>query len=105
MTVFAVDGSPIGSGFSPEIDGLTAGEERDLVITLSSMRFAPGSYFCGVSIGRGNHRTALVDYDSVADTLFFEVGPEETSSGAMAAWPHGWGSILFPDLTIEPILN
>src|SRR6185437_13864556 len=58
MTVFAVDGSPIGNSFSPEIEGLEAGEERDLLITLASARFAPGAYYCGVSIGRGNHRTS-----------------------------------------------
>ena len=91
MTVFAVDGSPIGNSFSPEIDGLKAGEERDLLVTLPSVRLAPGAYSCGVSIGRGNNRTAITDYDIVMDTLFFEVGPEETSAGGMAVWYRSYG--------------
>jgi homopolymeric O-antigen transport system ATP-binding protein len=45
MTVFRRDGSPVGCAFSPEIDGLDAGEERDVAITLSSTRLAPGEYF------------------------------------------------------------
>jgi lipopolysaccharide transport system ATP-binding protein len=105
MTVFAISGSPIGSCFSPEIDGLKAGEERELEICLPSVRFAPGSYFCGIAIGRGSHRTSNVNYDIVLNTLNFEVGPEETSAGAMAEWHNAWGSISFPDLIIQPRAN
>lgn len=101
MTVFARDGSPIGNSFSPDSAGLSAGEERELVITLSSARLAPGSYFCGVSIGRGNHRTSIIEYDIVTETLFFDVGPEETAQGALSRWQRGWGSISFPDLHIQ----
>jgi lipopolysaccharide transport system ATP-binding protein len=104
MTICAADGSKIGSGWTPEINGLKVGEERDLAILLPSIRFAPGSYyFGGVAIGRGSHRTALFEYDIVTDTLFFEVGPEEASAGTMAAWQYGWGSISFSDSTIEPV--
>ena len=101
MTVFASDGSAVGSCFSPEISAPAAGEECDLAVELASVRLAPGHYFCGVSAGRGSHRTSNIDYDVVLDTLFFEVVPETTELGSRVSWPHGWGSISFPDLAIE----
>jgi hypothetical protein len=103
MTVFAADGYPVGSAFSPEIGGLNAGEERDIGVTLAPACLAPGSYFCGVSIGSGSNRSTNVDYDVVMDTLFFEVAPESTPLGSIASWMRGWGSVSFPDLSIEPI--
>jgi lipopolysaccharide transport system ATP-binding protein len=101
MTIFSVDGSPVGCSFSREISGLVEGDESDLVIVLDSARLAPGNYFCGVSVGRGNNRTSYVDYDIVMDTLFFEVGPEITESGSMAFWAPTWGAISFTTLTID----
>jgi homopolymeric O-antigen transport system ATP-binding protein len=101
MTVFARDGSPVGCGFSAEIRGMTAGHEYDLTVTLSSVPLAPGSYFCGVSVGSGSPRTTLLDYDIVMDTLFFEVRPEMTATSTRVAWTQGWGSISFPELAIE----
>jgi hypothetical protein len=105
MTVFTRNGAPVGSAFSPEIDGLRTGEEREIIVTLSSTRLAPGSYFCGVSIGSGTNRSAIVDYDAVLETLFFEVAPERTPRGSIASWEGAWGPISFPDLAIEPPSN
>ena len=101
MAVFASDGSPVGLCFSPEIAGLSAGEECELGVELASVRLAPGHYSCNISIGRGNHRSTNIEYDMVTDTLFFEVGPERTPQGTIASWAFGWGSISFPDLAIE----
>jgi hypothetical protein len=103
MTVFAKNGSPVGSGFSSEINGLNAGEECELIVTLPSVRLAPGSYYCGVSVGRGSHRSTNVDFDVVTDTLMFEVSPERTSVGSMASWTAGWGPISFPELIVQPM--
>lgn len=105
MTVFSRNGSPVGSAFSQEIDGLQTGEKRDIFVTLPTVRLGPGSYFCGVSVGSGNHRSVVVDYDIVLDTLFFEVGPESTSRGSMTSWKEAWGSISFPDLAIKLVAN
>jgi hypothetical protein len=53
-------------------------------------------------VGRGNHRTLLIDHDIVMDTLYFEVGPEKVPSGSLASWSSAhWGSIAFPDLRIK----
>ena len=101
MAVFARDGSPVGLCFSPDVPGLAAGEECEFIVELNSARLAPGHYYCNVSVGRGNHRTTNLDYDIVTDTLFFEIGAEKTAQGSMASWEFGWGSISFPDLTVE----
>jgi lipopolysaccharide transport system ATP-binding protein len=103
MTVYTSDGSPVGSCFSSEIDGMAAGEEREVVVTLSSVDLAPGSYFCGVAIGRGNHRTQPIAYDVVQDTLYFEVSPEQTPAGGMAQWRKWWGPIVLQDSVIESL--
>ena len=103
MTVYSSNGTAIGNCFSSEIVGLAAGEERELCAELGSVRLAPGTYFCGVSVGRGNHRTMFVDYDIVTDTLYFEVEPEKNELGSPASWLSAhWGSICFPDLAIRP---
>jgi lipopolysaccharide transport system ATP-binding protein len=102
MTVYTSEGSPVGNCFSSEIDGMTAGEEREVVVTLS-VDLAPGSYFCAVAIGRGNHRTQPIAYDRVADTLYFEVVPEQTPGGGLAQWSRWWGPIVFQDLAIESL--
>ena len=102
MTVVAGDGTPVGTSFSDEMAGLTAGEKRELIVELPSARVAPGCYFCSISVGYGSQRTSCVDYDIVINTLYFEVGPERAPSGSIASWPWAhWGSISFPDLVID----
>jgi lipopolysaccharide transport system ATP-binding protein len=102
MTVYTSEGSAIGNCFSSEIDGMAAGEEREVAVTLSA-DLAPGSYFCAVAIGRGNHRTQYLSYDIVFDTLYFEVSPEQTPAGGLVDWRKRWGPIVFQDLDIESL--
>jgi lipopolysaccharide transport system ATP-binding protein len=102
MTIFASNGTPVGSCFSPEVSGLADGQEREFLIELPSARLAPGRYFCAVSAGRGNYRNSIVDYDVVRDTLYFEVGLGGLTPGSIASWSSAsWGSVYFPDLAIE----
>jgi lipopolysaccharide transport system ATP-binding protein len=103
MTVYSQSGVAVGSCFSAEDEGLDAGAERDIVVNLSSIPFAPDSYYCGISIGRGDHRTTHVDYDAVSDTLFFEVMPEQVEAGSIAKWEPAWGPLVFPDLHLGPM--
>jgi len=102
MTVFAADGTPVGSCFSPEVGAPFDGERSDFEVTLAGMRLAPGTYYCGVAIGTGDHRTGHLDFDVVAETLHFEVLRAESPEGGMAHWTRGWGAVMFPDLSIAP---
>jgi lipopolysaccharide transport system ATP-binding protein len=101
MTIFSITGVPIGSAFGKEISGFDAGEVRELMVNLADIRLAPGSYYCAVAIGRGNNQASFVDYDIVQDTLYFEVMPESTSTGALVTWTNGWGFVPFPEMAIE----
>jgi len=104
MTVITGEGAPVGTCFSHETAGLTVGERRQLIVELPSIRLAPGSYFCNVSVGYGDLRTSFVDYDIAVDTLHFQVAPEQTVSGSLTPWPRAhWGSVSFPDLKIEAL--
>jgi lipopolysaccharide transport system ATP-binding protein len=100
MTVFTADSIPVGSCFSVEQSGPKKGQEVEYKLTLPSPKLAPGHYYCGVSVGKGDHRTGHVDFDVVHETLTFEVCPEEGDGGTLAAWTRGWGPIAFPELTM-----
>ncbi|MGH8023624.1 MAG: ABC transporter ATP-binding protein [Limisphaerales bacterium] len=102
MTVFTPEGIPIGTCFGSERAGLRRGEEMDFEISLPRPRLAHGRYCCGVSVGKGDHRVGMVDFDTVLDTLPFEVRREEGDGGTLAEWPRGWGSIILPDLKCRP---
>jgi lipopolysaccharide transport system ATP-binding protein len=104
MTLFTNDSTPVGSCFSPAVQGLEVGQECDLKVRLEALRFAPGSYHCDISVGSGDNRTTNIDYDIVTNTLFFEVAPAKTPEGYLTTWHKGWGSISFPDLAIERAL-
>src|SRR5271165_840834 len=99
MTVFTREGTPVGCAEGPEITGLAAGEQREMRLTLPSFGLSPGSYYCGVSIGRGDHFTGLKDYDILTETLFFDVMPEINELGVLGTWHPNWGSICFADVS------
>jgi lipopolysaccharide transport system ATP-binding protein len=100
MTVFTADSIPVGSCFSDEQSGPKRGQEVEYKLILPSPKLAPGHYYCGVSVGKGDHRTGHVDFDVVYETLTFEVCPEEGEGGTVAAWTRGWGPIVFRELTM-----
>jgi lipopolysaccharide transport system ATP-binding protein len=103
MTIFTAEGAPVGTSFSAEQSGLLDGEEKEFEICISNPRLAPGRYYCGVSVGKGDHRTAQVDFDTVTDTLTFEVRPEEGDDGTISNWARGWGAVVLPNLKCRQI--
>jgi lipopolysaccharide transport system ATP-binding protein len=102
MTIFTPEGIPVGTCFSPERSGLRQGEEVEFEICMPRPRLAHGHYCCGISAGKGDHRNGMVDFDTVLDTLPFEVRREEGDGGTLAEWPRGWGSVVLPDLECRP---
>jgi lipopolysaccharide transport system ATP-binding protein len=102
MTVYTSEGFPVGNCFSSEIDGMAAGEEREVVVTLSA-DLAPGSYLCAVAVGVGDNRTRRTVYDRVSDILCFEVLPERVRGGGTAEWQRSWGSVVFRDFAIAAL--
>ena len=98
MTIFTAEGAPVGSCFSKEDEGIGAGEQVEIQVVLPNPRLAPGRYYCGVAVGKGDNRNGHVDFDVVLDTLAFEVRPEEGEDGTVATWARGWGTLVFSDL-------
>lgn len=101
MTIFGADGVPIGSCFAAQTISLCDGSISEVKVTLAEARLAPGSYFCGLSVGTGDHKTGHVDFDVVLETLHFDVKPEEGDESTVSAWPRAWGSIMFSPLSLK----
>ena len=98
LTIFSIEGVPVGSGFSQERPGLRSGEIAEIDLTLQNPCLAPGEYYCAVAVGKGDHKTGHIDFDVVLETLTFEVRPEEGDAGTMSTWTPGWGPIVFGSL-------
>ena len=98
MTIYSVSGSPIGSCFGPPFHKMQGGEECEFEITIPNPRLAPGSYSCGVAIGKGDNTTGYINYDVVHDILCFDVRPEEGIDGTLACWGQSWGNIVLTNL-------
>jgi lipopolysaccharide transport system ATP-binding protein len=101
MTVFANDGTPVGSSFGPGVVRITAGGVHEIEVVLRSPCLAPGAYYCGLSVGTGDHRTGHVDFDVVLDTLNFEVRPPAGEDSTAVSWPRNWGTIVFAPLEMH----
>jgi lipopolysaccharide transport system ATP-binding protein len=101
MTVFAYDGTSVGSCFSDDSIDLAVGDEAEVAVTLLNPKLAPGAYFCGVAIGKGSHKTGHVDYDVVLDTLNFEVCAAPGEDTAISHWCQQWGRIVFDELSVQ----
>ena len=101
ITLFAHDGTPIGSSFSDDSIQLAAGDEKEIEVILTSPKLAPGGYCCGVAIGKGSHKTGHVDFDVVMDTLNFEVCAAPGEDTAISHWCQQWGRIVFNELSVR----
>lgn len=98
MTIFNNDGTPVGSCFGPGFLSIEPGVTYEIHVRLPHPSLAPGKYYCGLSIGCGNHIEGHVDFDVVLDTLGFEVRPPQGDEGTLAIWPRGWGALIFSPL-------
>jgi len=98
MTIYSVSGAPIGSCFGPPCYQMQSGEECEFEITLPNPQLAPGSYCCGLAVGKGDNTTGYVNFDVVHDILYFDIRQEEGVDGTLASWGQGWGHIIFPEL-------
>jgi lipopolysaccharide transport system ATP-binding protein len=103
MTIFTGEGVPVGSCFSIEKPGINAGTEVEIRVMLQNPKLAPGRYYCGVAIGKGDNRTGHIDFDVVLDTLIFEVQHEKGEGGTVSSWAKEWGPMVFPQLHQEKI--
>jgi lipopolysaccharide transport system ATP-binding protein len=101
MTIFCIDGTPIGSLFSSDKQSLCKEEVATFCLKLRNPNLAPGKYYCGLATGKGNPLEGHIDFDIILDVLHFEVMPPEGVDGTIAYWVPWWGSIRFS----EPVVS
>ena len=101
MTLFRIDGTPVGSFFTDDKYSLQKGETATYSLVLKHLRLASGIYYCGLATGTGNHLEGHTDFDIVLDVLQFEIMPPEGIDGTQSFWTPSWGSIRLQ----EPIVT
>lgn len=101
MTLFSADGNAIGNSFGQELNWPADCSLLDVGLSLPGLRLAPGYYYCGLSVGYGDHRSSRVEFDVVLDTLQFEVAPEEGEDGTVSSWDSSWGAAVFDPLQMS----
>jgi lipopolysaccharide transport system ATP-binding protein len=96
LTIFRLDGTPVGSVFSDECFTVDAGATATAKLRLRDLRLSEGQYCFGIATGKGDHATGHVDYDIVMDALPFQVMAEEGENSTKAYWTPAWGAVRFP---------
>jgi len=97
ITIFAADGTPVGSAFGQENLSIQQGHRSVCQLRLEGLRLAPGSYYCGLSVGTGDPSRGHKDFDVILDVLYFEVLAPEGIAGTRSHWTPSWGAIRFPE--------
>ena len=103
LTVFRLDGAPVGSVFGPETLSIRRGELGTFRMRLHDLRLAPGRYYCSVSVGTGNHLRERYEFDYVSEVLDFEMMAPEGEGGTRGTWYRPWGSVWFPEPEVSRI--
>ena len=96
ITISQMDGMAVGNAFSHENLSIERGETSEFTLQLKDPSLAPGKYYCGLSIGTGNHKTGIRDFDIVLEVLHFEMLPASGEAGTLGTWNPNWGAICFP---------
>ena len=104
VTLFSLDGSPVGSSFGPESIFLSRNEACDVKVKLPSLNVAPGQYYCSVGIAKGDPTSGHILYDGVMEALHFEIMPAVGEAGTLTIWSSSsWGLTRFPKLEVSLI--
>jgi homopolymeric O-antigen transport system ATP-binding protein len=99
-SVYNSDGTCVGTLFTPGTFSVKAGQPVLLLLTVKNPNLAPGSYYCGFSLGTGGHGGNRRDLDIVIGKPAFEVLPVVNDTDPVAEWNRNWGNIVFRDVTL-----
>lgn len=95
LTIFQIDGRPVGNVFGPRVHSVEKGEVATFDMELTDLRLARGMYCCTLACGTGNHLEDRSEFDVVTDVLYFEVMGPITVDGMMSEWLSEWGPVRF----------
>lgn len=103
-SLFTITGNCVGTLFTKEKFSIKANQEIKFDLIIKDLKLAPGSYYAGFSIGRGDHNSNRSDLEIVIGKPAFQVLPMSSDGDAIATWHSGWGSVVLQDieLTIAP---
>ena len=102
LTFFNLDNSPVGTAFS--MKGLKLRRGRSVQeLSIPSLRFAPGRYYCDVAILKGNWLRSPSVHDVVLGILQFEVEFPQADGGTAPVWHAGWGSSIPEDISVSEV--
>lgn len=103
ITIFQVDGTPVGNVFGPEIHSIQRGEVATYCMELADLQLARGRYYCALATGQGSHMQDRVEFDIILDVLYFEMMGPLRDDGVMSEWFSVWGPIRFKQPTVTRI--
>jgi lipopolysaccharide transport system ATP-binding protein len=100
LVLFRMNGTPVGTCFSPELAKIPVGGTASYRLKLPSLHLAPGTYYFAVATGKGDLGENYLDFDIIDQMLQFEMLPPEQIDWMGVSWFHGWGSIRLaePDI-------
>lgn len=98
LTVFRIDGTPVGSCWGPTIDPIRKGDVATFKLRLTEPQLAPGLYCFALGITTAKDIALYEDLDVVLDVLHFEVLSPPTHETGERRWAGSWGSVRFRPL-------
>lgn len=97
-SIFNSEGNCVGNLITKDIFSIKANQELTLRLTVPNFGLAPGSYYAGFSIGKGDlGSTNRSDFDIVIGVPSFQVIPMSKNGDNIANWQPSWGNIVIKD--------
>lgn len=100
-TVFSAAGVPVGSGFVLDRFALNSGETATFRLVMPAPSLAPGRYYHGFGVGKGDFSTGVSEHDVIIGCPHYEVSPVKDGKGAVSFWGDSWGHLVFKGARAE----
>ena len=99
--IYKFDDTKVGVFFSEETLSIQANEIKHITLILKNHQMAKGKYFIDFSIGKGNEKTGITEYDNIHKPINFEIAYKHKATKEMyAIWPDAFGPVNFQDYEI-----
>ena len=100
LTIFSIDGNPIGSVSNTQTFKIKEGEIKKISLTLRDLFLAKGLYDVSFATGIGNLLTCQRDFDFVPHIIGFSITQlSANKSEDVAQWDRNWGNIIWKGQT------
>ena len=101
LTFFNLDNAPIGTSFSR---GAVVRSGRAVYsLTIPSLRFAPGKYYCDLAVLKGTWLRSPTVHDVVTGILHFELEFPPPQDGSVPVWYPNWGPTVPEEIEVSEL--